>query len=145
VIAAFTYYLYLLNAEGRATNHELGPDLVASRGMLGNCSKPVPLSRVSSAVLVTLSLLVFTGLLVVPGVYLLLLYKALILSNPLLDRRWAASCIVSGLLGHGLNAHQLEPQSAYAAKDAVEVGLVDDFSREDRLPTFGLHLHPFEG
>src|SRR3712207_5021515 len=47
--------------------------------------------------------------------------------------------------GHGLDAHQPEPQSTYAVEDAVEVGLVDDLPREDRLPALGLHLHPFEG
>jgi hypothetical protein len=36
--------------------------------------------------------------------------------------------------GHGLYAHQLEPQSAYAIEDAMEVGLVDDLSCQDRMP-----------
>ena len=46
--------------------------------------------------------------------------------------------------GYGLNAHQLQSQSAYAIEDAVEVGLVD-LSCQDRLPPSNLHLHPFEG
>ena len=51
----------------------------------------------------------------------------------------------SGFSGHFLNAHQLEPQSDYAVEDAVEVGVVNNLTREYRLPAFRLHIHPFEG
>src|SRR5215203_1212067 len=48
-------------------------------------------------------------------------------------------------LRYGFNTHQLESQAAYAGKDAVELGLVDDLSCENRLPASCLHLHPFKG
>jgi hypothetical protein len=54
-------------------------------------------------------------------------------------------CVVLAFSGHGLNAHQPEPKSAYAVEDAVEVGVVNNLPREDGLPALGLHLHPFEG
>jgi hypothetical protein len=49
-----------------------------------------------------------------------------------------------GFSRQGLDAHQLESQAAYAGKDAVELGLVDDLSCEDSLPAPRLHLHPFK-
>ena len=56
----------------------------------------------------------------------------------------AGSLVALWFSGHGLNAYQLEPQTAYAIEDAVELGLIYDLSREDRLSAFRLHLHPFE-
>src|SRR5215212_11179472 len=50
-----------------------------------------------------------------------------------------------GIFRQGVQAHQRKPQPVYALEDAVEVGVVDELPREDRLPASGLHLHPFEG
>src|SRR5215203_3595586 len=45
----------------------------------------------------------------------------------------------------GFHAQQLQSQTVYAVQDAEEVRLVDDLAREDRIPAFRFHLHPFEG
>src|SRR5829696_2398060 len=50
-----------------------------------------------------------------------------------------------GVLRQGFHAQQLQPQTVYAPEDAVELRLVDDLPRKDRIPAFRLHLHPFEG
>jgi hypothetical protein len=56
-----------------------------------------------------------------------------------------ALCVFSRCCGRGLNAHQFEPQTADTVEDAVKLGLVHNLSRQDGLPCFRLHLHPFEG
>src|SRR5918994_639865 len=58
---------------------------------------------------------------------------------------WVVRCFLFAFSGHFLNAHQLEPESDYAVEDAVEVGVVNNLPREDHLPAFRLHFHPFEG
>jgi hypothetical protein len=50
-----------------------------------------------------------------------------------------------GIFRQGLQAQQPKPQPVYAVEDSVEVRLVDNLPREDRLPAFGLDLHLFEG
>src|SRR5829696_233673 len=58
---------------------------------------------------------------------------------------WVVRCFFFAFSGHFPNAHQLEPESDYVVEDAVEVGVVNNLPREDRLPVFRLHFHPFEG
>jgi hypothetical protein len=54
---------------------------------------------------------------------------------------WVSSSrVVLDLLGQGSHTDELEPQSAYAVEDAVEVRLVDNFSREDRPPITSISI-----
>jgi CheY-like chemotaxis protein len=50
-----------------------------------------------------------------------------------------------GVFRQGLHAQELKAQTVYASEDAVEVRLVYDLTCENRLPVFGLYLHPLEG
>src|SRR5215211_5101037 len=64
----------------------------------------------------------------------------------LVGHRWRVLRVVlSPPFGRALHAEELEPQTAQAIEDAVEVRLVDDLSLKDRKPAFRLHLHPLEG
>jgi hypothetical protein len=56
-------------------------------------------------------------------------------------------CVIltSGVLWQGLHAYEWKPQTAYAIKDSVEVGLVYYPPRYDRLSAFYLHLHARKG
>ena len=54
-------------------------------------------------------------------------------------------CPTLGILWQGLHAYELEPQTAYAVEDPMEVGLVYYLPRYSRLSAFCLHLHTFKG
>src|SRR5215211_6043526 len=62
-----------------------------------------------------------------------------------IEHPWLWSFLAHRFSGRALNAHQREAHGAYAVEEAMEVGLIDDLPREDRLPVLGLHLHSFEG
>src|SRR5918995_3736390 len=59
--------------------------------------------------------------------------------------RWRTRRVLLSLFGQALHAEKLEPQTAQAIEDAVEVRLVYDLPREDRQPAVRLHLHLLEG
>jgi hypothetical protein len=49
------------------------------------------------------------------------------------------------LLGQGLQAHQLQSQSVHAIQDSVQVGLIHNLTRKDRLTPGIPDLHLLEG
>jgi hypothetical protein len=64
--------------------------------------------------------------------------------RPYLQAIYESGLAHVGIFSQGVQAHQRKPQPVYAVEDAVEVRLVDNLPREDRLPASGLDLHPFK-